>query len=195
MKKSFAYSADFDEDTEILFREATYLGQGNNGIVYKLPGNKVIKLFLSPKVCNDEGSILVKTKESKYFPKIYKKGRLYIVREMVQGEQLDKYIKKNGLSDKLIENIYNLLKEFRRLKFKKIDTRCKDILVSEDESLMIIDPKKAYVRKMDYPRHLMKGLYKLGTLDRFFTGLNEIDKKASREWKEKFYKYCDSEEI
>ncbi|NME82217.1 protein kinase [Clostridium sp. SM-530-WT-3G] len=195
MKKNFAYSADFDEDTEILFREATYLGQGNNGIVYKLPGNKVIKLFLSPKVCNDEGSILVKTKESKYFPKIYKKGRLYIVREMVQGEQLDKYIKKNGLSDKLIENIYNLLKEFRRLKFKKIDTRCKDILVSEDESLMIIDPKKAYVRKMDYPRHLMKGLYKLGTLDRFFTGLNEIDKKASREWKEKFYKYCDSEEI
>ncbi|HCW52693.1 MAG TPA: protein kinase [Clostridium sp.] len=195
MKKNFAYSADFDEDTEILFREATYLGQGNNGVVYKLPGNKVIKLFLSPKVCNDEGSILVKTKESKYFPKLYKKGRLYIVREMVQGEQLDKYIKKNGLSDKLIENIYNLLKEFRRLRFKKIDTRCKDILVSEDESLMIIDPKKAYVRKIDYPRHLMKGLYKLGTLDRFFNGLNEIDKRTSREWKEKFYKYCDSEEI
>lgn len=195
MKKNFAYSADFDEDTEILFREATYLGQGNNGIVYKLPGNKVIKLFLSPKVCNDEGSILVKTKGSKYFPKLYTKGKLYIVREMVKGEQLDKYIKKNGLSDRLIENIYNLLREFKKLKFKKIDTRCKDILVSENESLMIIDPKKAYVRKIDYPRHLMKGLYKLGILDRFFNGLSEIDKRTSKEWKEKFYKYCDSEEI
>lgn len=195
MKKSFAYSADFDENTERLFRDATYLGQGNNGVVYELPENKVIKLFLSPKVCNDEGSILVKTKGSKYFPKLYTKGKLYIVREMVRGEQLDKYIKKNGLSDKLIENIYSLLKEFRRLKFKKIDTRCKDILVSDNESLMIIDPKKAYVRKVDYPRHLMKGLYKLGVLDRFFNGLSEIDKMTSREWKEKFYKYCEYEDI
>ena len=195
MKKNFAYSADFDENTEMLFREATYLGQGNNGVVYKLPGDRVIKLFLSPKVCNDEGSILAKTKGSKYFPKLYTKGKLSIVREMVQGDQLDKYIKKNGLSDKLIENIYSLLKEFKRLKFKKIDTRCKDILVSEDESLMIIDPKKAYVRKVDYPRHLMKGLYKLGVLDRFLNGLNEIDKSTSREWKEKFYKYCEYEDI
>ncbi|MBE6062305.1 MAG: protein kinase [Clostridium butyricum] len=195
MKKNFAYSADFDENTERLFREATYLGQGNNGVVYELPGNKVIKLFLSPKVCNDEGSILFKTKGSKYFPKLYTKGRLYIVREMVQGEQLDKYIKQNGLSDQLIENIYNLLKEFKKLKFKKIDTRCKDIFVSDDESLMIIDPKKAYVRKVDYPRHLMKGLYKLGVLDRFFNRLREIDKKTSKEWKEKFDKYCESEGI
>lgn len=195
MKKNFAYSADFDENTERLFREATYLGQGNNGVVYELPENKVIKLFLSQKVCNDEGNILAKTKGSKYFPRLYTKGKLYIVREMVQGEQLDKYIKKNGLSDKLIENIYNLLREFKRLKFKKIDTRCKDILVSDNERLMIIDPKKAYVRKVDYPRHLMKGLYKLGVLDRFLNGISEIDKTTSREWKEKFNKYCEYEDI
>ncbi|MDO5518797.1 MAG: protein kinase [Clostridium sp.] len=195
MKKNFAYSADFDENTEKLFREATYLGQGNNGVVYELPGNKVIKLFLSQKVCNDEGSILSKTKGSSYFPKLYNRGRLYIVREMVQGEQLDKYIKRKGLSDDLIENIYNLLKEFKRLKFKKIDTRCKDILVSDNEKIMIIDPKKAYVRKVDYPRHLMKGLYKLGVLDRFFRGLEDIDKKTAADWKEKFYKYCETEQI
>ena len=195
MKKNFAYSADFDESIERLFREATYLGQGNNGVVYKLPGNKVIKLFLSQKVCNDEGSILAKTKGSKYFPKLYAKGKLYIVREMVQGEQLDKYIKKNGLSDKLIQNIYGLLSEFKRLKFKKIDIRCKDILVSDNERIMIIDPKKAYVRKVDYPRHLMKGLYKLGVLNRFFNGLNDIDKSISREWKNKFNRYCEYEDM
>lgn len=195
MKKNFAYSADFDEKTEKLFREATYLGQGNNGVVYKLPGNKVIKIFLSPKVCNDEGSILAKTKGSAYFPKLYHRGKLYVVREMVQGKQLDKYIKENGLSETLVENIYKLLKEFKKLKFKKLDTRCKDILVSENEKLMIIDPKKAYVRKVDYPRHLMKGLYKLGVLDKFLRDIDKIDKKAAKEWQEKFRQYCEAEQI
>ena len=40
MKKNFAYSADFDENTEKLFREANYLGQGHNGVVYELPNKK-----------------------------------------------------------------------------------------------------------------------------------------------------------
>ena len=35
MKRNFAYSANFDEKTELLFRQAEYLGQGNNGVVYK----------------------------------------------------------------------------------------------------------------------------------------------------------------
>lgn len=45
MKKNFGYSVDFDEHTELLFKQATYLGQGNNGIVYELPDNKAIKIF------------------------------------------------------------------------------------------------------------------------------------------------------
>lgn len=60
MKKNFAYSADFDEYTEKLFREAKYLGEGHNGVVYELPNKKAIKIFLRKKVCNDEGSILAK---------------------------------------------------------------------------------------------------------------------------------------
>ena len=42
MKKYHCYSGDFDEKTEKLFREAEFLGQGNNGVVYSLPENKVI---------------------------------------------------------------------------------------------------------------------------------------------------------
>lgn len=36
---------------------------------------------------------------------------------------------------------------------------------------MIIDPKKAYTRKVDHPRHLMKGLNRIGVLDEFFKGI------------------------
>lgn len=195
MKKNFAYSADFDEITEKLFREANYLGQGNNGVVYELPNKKVIKIFLKQKVCNDEGSILAKTNGSKYFPYMYKKGKLYVVRDMVEGQRLDEYIKKSGLSNSLIENIYNLLLEFKKLKFKKLDTRCKDIYVSEDEKLMIIDPKKAYTRKVDYPRHLMKGLNRIGVLEEFLEGIKKIDSRKAKIWRLKFKKYCEAEQL
>lgn len=191
MKKKFGYSADFDDNTEILFRESIYLGEGNNGVVYKLPENKVVKIFLTQKVCNDESSILLKTNGSKYFPRIYKRGKLYIIRDMVNGERLDDYIKKNGLSKKLTVNIYFLLQEFKRLKFRKLDTRCKDIYVSSDQELMIIDPKQAYKRKVDYPRHLMKGLKKIGVLDEFLLEIKTINKNKAIIWKEKFEEHCE----
>ncbi|MDR3596290.1 protein kinase [Clostridium sp.] len=189
MKKSFAYSADFDEATEKLFREANYLGEGNNGVVYELPNKKVIKIFLKKKVCNDEGSILSKTNGSRYFPYIYKRGKFYVIRDFVEGKRLDKYIRQNGLSDRLIKNIYELLLEFKRLKFKKLDIRCKDVYVSDDEKLMIIDPKKAYTRKIDYPRHLMKGLNRIGVLEEFFGGIKKIDSKKAISWELKFKRY------
>lgn len=192
MKRNFAYSANFDEKTEELFRQAEYLGQGNNGIVYELPDNKVIKIFLTKKVCNDEGKILFRTNGSKYFPKIYAKGDLYVIRDMVKGERLDGYISKHGLSENLIKNIYNMLKEFKKLKFTKIDTRCKDIYVSEDETIMLIDPKKAYSRKVNYPRHLMKGLNKIGVLEQFLSGIGKIDKKKATKWKDEFNRYCEN---
>lgn len=195
MKKNFAYSADFDEATEKLFREANYLGEGNNGVVYELPNRKAIKIFLRKKVCNDEGSILARTNGSKYFPYMYKKGKLYVIRDLVEGKRLDKHIKQNGLSERLIKNIYELLVEFKRLKFKKIDVRCKDIYVSNNEKLMIIDPKKAYSKKIDYPRHLMKGLNKIGVLEEFLKGIGKIDSKKAVAWELKFKRYCESENL
>lgn len=191
MKKNFAYSVDFDENTEKLFREADYLGQGNNGIVYELPDKKAIKIFLKKKVCNDEGSILTKTNGSKYFPRLYKKGKLYVIRDLVEGNRLDKYIKHKGLNEILITNIFDLLLEFERLRFKRLDIRCKDIYVLDNGNLMIIDPKKAYTRNVNYPRHLMKGLNKIGVLEKFFEGIRKIDLKKAVSWELKFKRYCE----
>lgn len=192
MKRKFAYSADFDESTEKLFRESNYLGEGHNGIVYELPNKKAIKIFLKRKVCSDEGSILAKTNGSKYFPYLYKRGKYYVIRDLVEGKRLDKHIKQKGLSERLIKNIYELLLEFKRLKFKKLDVRCKDIYVSDNEKLMIIDPKKAYTRKVDYPRHLMKGLNKVGVLDEFLKGVKKIDPQKAIAWELKFRRYCEA---
>ena len=107
--------------------------------------------------------------------------------------EMDKYIKTYGLNRNLVEKIYKLLVEFKKLKFKKLDIRCKDILVSDKETLMIIDPKKAYERKVDYPRHLMKGLKRLGVLEEFLSEINRINSKKAREWEQKFSEYCEAE--
>lgn len=195
MKKYHCYSASFDEKTEELFREAIFLGQGNNGVVYSLPENKVIKLFVEEKVCIDESKALLRANGSKYFPKVYKAGALYIVREKVGGLELHKYIKKYGLNRDLVLNLYKLTKEFKRLGFTKIDTRCKDVMVGENNSVKMIDPKKCFSRHVDFPRHLMKGLMKLQVLDEFFLYMYEIDIKKGKEWRYKFDKYWGKEKL
>ena len=189
MARTYAYSADFDKDIESLFKEAKLLGEGHNGIVYEVPGNKAIKIFTDKNVCKSEADILYRVKKSKYFPRIYKDGDYYILRDMVNGIRLDEHIKENGLSQQLIYNLYRLINEFKSLKFTKLDARCRDIYVNKNERLMVIDPKQCYRRKVDYPRHLMKGLDGIDVLEEFLRGIYIIDKRRGSEWEHKINQY------
>ena len=189
MARTYAYSADFDKEVESLFKDAKLLGEGHNGIVYEVPGNKAIKIFTNKKVCKIEAEILYRVKKSKYFPRIYKNGDYYILRDMVNGIRLDDYIKENGLSQQLIYNLYRLINEFKALKFTKLDARCRDIYVNKNERLMVIDPKQCYRRKVDYPRHLMKGLDGIDVLEEFLRGIYIIDRRKAEEWEKKIKLY------
>ena len=140
-------------------------------------------------VCKNEADILYRVKKSKYFPKIYKSGDYYILREMVNGIRLDDYIKENRLSQQLIYNLYRLINEFRSLNFTKLDARCRDIYVDKNERLKVIDPKQCYKRKVDYPRHLMKGLDGVDVLEEFLQGISIIDRRRGVEWKQKINRY------
>lgn len=189
MVRTYAYSADFDSETEKLFRDAKFLGEGHNGIVYELPGNKAVKIFQDFKCCREEGDILKKVNKSSYFPTVYSTGRYYIVREKIGGERLDHYIKKNGFNYDLSKNLYYLIKEFKKLKFTKIDARCRDIYVLDDGSVRVIDPKQCYKRKVNYPRHLMKGLKKIDVLESFLEDIKDIDSKLGEDWQKKINQY------
>ena len=189
MARTYAYSADFDKELESLFKDAKLLGEGHNGIVYEVPGNKAIKIFTDKNICKSEADILYKVKKSKYFPRIYKNGEYYILREMVNGKRLDHYIQENGLSQQLIYNLYRLINEFKALKFTKLDARCRDIYVNENERVKVIDPKQCYKRKVDYPRHLMKGLEGIDCLEIFLSGIYSIDKKTAQECNKKIDQY------
>lgn len=195
MARTYGYSADFDKEVERLFRNAILLGEGHNGIVYELPGNKALKIFADRKVCKSEAEILLRVKKSKYFPKVYKYGELYILREMVGGMRLDHYIEENGLSQQLAYNLYRLINEFKSLKFTKLDSRCRDIYVERNERVRVIDPKQCYTRKVTYPRHLMKGLNNINVLQQFLIYIKKIDKKTSEEWEKKIKQYYYIEEV
>lgn len=195
MPRTYSYSADFDAETEELFKEAVFLGEGHNGIVYELPDNKAIKIFQEAKCCKEEGEILKRVSKSKYFPKVHNVGKFYIVRDKVDGKRLDHYIKKKGFNYELAEGLYKLIEEFKRLKFTKLDARCRDIYVTTDSKIMVIDPKQCYRRKVNYPRHLMKGLEKAGVLESFLEDLRLIDKKTAREWEKKYSQSLQNREI
>ncbi|MCY6484164.1 protein kinase [Clostridium aestuarii] len=191
MDKDNSGYIDLDSRAEKMLRKGEFLGRGHNGIVYLLPNKKIIKIFKDKKVCNKEYDILKKTENSKYFPKTYAHGPYYIVRSYVGGERLDKYIKKRGFNKEIAHNIIKLIKEFKRLEFKKLDIRCKDLYIGKQFSLRVIDPKNNYSEEVIYPRHLMKGLNKLGVLDEFLSAVNDECPEAYKLWNFRMKQYLD----
>lgn len=155
------------DEFEVDLRDCEFLGEGHNGIVYLMPDNRVIKIFKERKNCLKEYSILKAVYGNKYFPLAYSSGANYIIRDYVGGTCAKDYIKEKGLSYTLSVNLILLLEEFKRLKFTKLDIRCRDLYIQEDESIIIIDPKGSFTRKVDFPRHLAKGLKSLKVLDKF----------------------------
>ena len=170
-------------------KDCKFLGEGHNGAVYLLPNGKAIKVSYSDKDFIGEYKILEKVNGNKYFPMICEVGVDYMIRECVQGEILTKYIKTNGMDKILALKIIDMLKEFHILKFRKIDIRCRDVFVQEDGNLKIIDPNNCFSKERDFPRHLCKGLYKLGVLSYFLGILKEYDCKLYKKWGKRINSY------
>ncbi|MCY6959316.1 protein kinase family protein [Clostridium brassicae] len=180
-----------DRKVEKLLWKSELLGSGHNGVVYLLPNNKAIKIFKDKNVCEKEYNILKRTNKSRYFPRTYNRGEYYIIRDYVRGERLDEYIKNKKLNKAICHNLIKLIKEFKKLRFKKLDIRCKDIYVGKKNSLMVIDPKNNYSKEVLYPRHLMKGLNKLGVLEQFLAVVKEESPENYKLWNFRIKQYLE----
>lgn len=194
MSKNFDYSSkDVPKKIEDALKNATKLGEGHNGVVFLFENGDTIKFFRRHDAWLDESYILKKVKGSKFFPHIREVGDNYIVRDYVGGERLDKYLKSNKMDKTLAKELYAMILEFERLKFKRLDIRCKDIFYDTKTcKVMIIDPKKNYSKKVSYPRHLMKGIYKKDALKDFLEIIKSIDPKRGRHWEMKIEGYLKS---
>ncbi|HYF83838.1 MAG TPA: protein kinase [Clostridia bacterium] len=177
------------ENFDINLLDCRPLGGGHNGIVYLLPEGKVIKICYEANSCKKEYDILKRIKRNNYFPRVYGMMGNYMIRDYVDGITLSKHIKHYGFDKKLAVNLMELLEEFKRLNFKKQDIRCKDIMIQPDGRLMVIDPKKFYSKQRDFPKHLSKGLYKLGVLDSFMNIVREEKPQLYKQWHSKVNDY------
>ena len=191
MNEDKNYYIQLNSRVEKMLRKSEFLGAGHNGIVYLLPNKRVIKIFKNKKVCAGEYNIFTKTRKSKYFPRVYEHGAYYIVRDYASGVRLDKYIKKHGMNKTISHNIIKLIEEFEKLKFNRLDIRCKDLYLMDDFSINVIDPKNNYSKNVIYPRHLMKGLNNLGVIDEFLSVVCDECPKIYELWNSKFKLYLE----
>lgn len=179
----------YDENYDIDLKKCKLLGEGNNGWVYLMPDGKVIKICKEEDTCRKEYLILKQVEGSRHFPRAFFQCGNYMIRDYVGGESLHEYIKRKGLSKRLAVNLIELIDEFRKYGFTKLDVRCRDLYVQKKESIMVIDPRASFSRKVSFPRHLMNGLEKLGVLNIFLKVLHEKKPEQSDEWIEKYKIY------
>lgn len=166
-----------------------FIGKGAQGRVYLLPDQKrVIKIYNSPKGCIGEAKILLSIKHNPYFPRIYAYNNISMIREYVPGVLIKDYLKKHGLSRTLAINIIKLIESFKDEGFKKLDIRCAHIFVQPDESIMVIDPRKVFQKKVSYPYRILKTLNDSGHLPQFMEVLKEEYPELYKKWDRKYKK-------
>jgi hypothetical protein len=170
------------ERIENIIRSSECLGKGNNGVVYRIDEHTIIKIFNDKKVCQKEYEVLRRSRKCSSFPKVYDSGKHYIIRDYVDGIRLDKYLNKYNFNLELTKSIVSLIKDFKKLHYRKIDIRCKDLYVQKDFSIKVIDPKNNFDRHIPYPRHLMKGIHKRNRLEEFLFFVREIEPQLYEYW-------------
>lgn len=173
----------YGDYTNIDIRSLKFIGQGTQGKVYFLPPNKVIKLFHSMHSCKDQLFILQCARNSRFFPKVYNHDDYSIVMDFVPGVNLREYLKDNRLSKKLAFELVELICEFERLGFTRLDIRAAHIFVQDDESVIAIDPRKSFQIVQRYPVSILKVLKKYGALNKFFSLIRYRYSDKYYEWR------------
>ena len=163
-------------------KECKLLGKGYEGSVYLTPEGYALKIFSKKKNAKDEAEILEKAKDSRFFPNVIFLADNMMLREYVPGENLYEFLNKNRLSYKLSIEIIELIEDFKRLKFKRINIRNAHIFVDENEKIQIIDPRKTYIKETPYPKDIINILVKLNLFDDFLKNLINYNKDLLKYW-------------
>jgi hypothetical protein len=147
------------------------IGQGHEGKVYLLPDDKVLKVFNNPDSCTRQIEILLKTKNSRFFPTIFDFDNYSIIMSFVYGSTLSYYLRRNNTNRYLSLELVKLIDEFKKLKFTKLDMRLGHIFLQPDETIKAIDPRGSYEIILPYPRSMLKGLKERHVLKDFLNNI------------------------
>lgn len=156
---------------DINLKDLKLIGKGTQGKVYLIDSQKCIKVFKKKKDCNSEIKTLLMAQGDFHFPKLYNFGLDYIIREYINGIELNEYLEKESLTPKLSSKIVELYESIIKVGYLRKDTAIFHILITPSCELKLIDTSKAMKKKVTIPSLLISGLEDIGYKEDFFSFL------------------------
>lgn len=167
-------------------KELQFLGAGTQGKVYKIDSHKCIKIFKRKQVCNDEIETLVMAQKDSHFPRLYEFGQDYIIREYIDGIELDKYLSSHPLTQSISNKIIELYEAMNLVGYNRLDAAPFHIFLTPLDEIKLIDTARAMNKKTIYPSLIVEGLAELGYKKQFLSFV----KTNRRDLYTKWLKYC-----
>ncbi|PRR83804.1 hypothetical protein [Clostridium vincentii] len=163
-------------------KELELLGFGTQGKVYKINSDRCIKIFKRKQICADELETLVMAQKDSHFPKLYSHGENYIIREYIDGIELDKYLSSHPLTASLSTKLIHLYEAMIQVGYNRLDTALFHIFITPSDDMKLIDTAKSMKKKTLYPYLIIKGLEELGYKRDFFNFIKDIRPDLYTKW-------------
>lgn len=159
------------------------LGKGTQGKVYKIDNEKCIKIFKNKKECQEELNTLIIAQKDNHFPKLYEYDEDYIIREYINGVELDEYLSTQGPTPQIFDKIIKLYEAMHKVGYTRLDAAIFHIFVTPEDELKLIDTAKALRKKTLIPSLLISGIERLSLKDDLFSYLRNYRPDLYNIWK------------
>lgn len=167
---------------DINIRDLEFIGKGTQGKVYRIDSQKCIKIFKNKKTCKDELETLLMAQANTHFPRLYEYGSNYIIREYINGIELNEYLSKQKLTPELSSKLIELYEAMVKVGYARHDAAIFHILVMPSGELKLIDTAKAMKKKSVIPNLLISGLEDLEYKEDFFNFLKSNRPDLYAQW-------------
>jgi predicted Ser/Thr protein kinase len=159
------------------------MGKGRQGAVFQISDDICVKVFGNTEDCDREYYALSLGQQTSLFPKLYGKGPLYIVMEIIRGVDLREYLQSQPLTQALSAKLIEMLITFKKIGYERIDHHKRQIYLQPDGSLKVIDVARTIWRDRVYP-YPRKLLTSLGEENKaiFMAHVQEMAPELYMEW-------------
>jgi RIO-like serine/threonine protein kinase len=158
------------------------IGKGIHGSVYILDSKRCIKIFKKMEFYEKELETLKMVQRDAHFPKLFDWGDKFIVREYIDGIELDKYLRKNPLTTNISLKIIDLYDGIVKAGFSRHDTMLFHIFITQDSTLRMIDTARVMKEAYSCPKLLLKGLKDLGCREDFLNHVKLLRPELYETW-------------
>jgi RIO-like serine/threonine protein kinase len=158
------------------------IGKGIHGRVYKLDSKRCIKIFKKMEFYEKELETLQMVQNDEHFPKLFEWGDKFIVREYINGIELDKYLKSNPITPIISLKIIDLYEAIVKAGFSRHDTMLFHVFITQDGAFRMIDTARVMRERYTYPKLIFKGLKDLGCKSEFLGHVKLLKPELYEKW-------------